>query len=190
MSRSRRALASSRVTIDISQALPSWKITRASWNLRPPDLHYSFHSAHPPLIIPEFRPVPSWVGGGDAGASPPFPRGRARSSRQTAAPIPLLPQVQTDLSVAHLLVVFNEESQDFSMKFMGSPVRSDSGRGKGTSLNSASIAPKPVASSAYVRGTEAPCPHKRSILVTSLFPFPRSRSFPLSCRFDGRPRSR
>src|SRR5271157_2178059 len=100
MSSSRRALASSRVTVDISQALPSWKITRASWNLRPPELHYSFHIAHPPLIIPEFRPVPSWVGGGDAGASPPPPRGRARSSKQTAAPIPLLPQLQTDSSVA------------------------------------------------------------------------------------------
>src|SRR5271157_3612233 len=85
MSSSRRALASSRVTVDISQALPSWKITRASWNLRPPKLHYSFHSAHPPLIIPEFRPVPSWVGGGDAGASPPPPSGPARSSKQTAA---------------------------------------------------------------------------------------------------------
>jgi len=43
--------------------------------------------------------------------------------------------------------------------------------GKGTSLNSASLAPKPVASSVYVRVPEAPCPHKRSILVTSLFPF-------------------
>jgi len=42
------------------------------------------------------------------------------------------------------------------------------GRGKGTSLNSASIAPKPVASNAYVRGLEAPRPRKRSISVTSL----------------------
>src|SRR5271157_4085347 len=91
MSSSRRALASSRVTIDISQALPSWKITRASWNLPPPELHYSFHSAHPPLIIPEFRPVQSWVGAGDAGASPPPPRGRARSSKQTA-PAPRVTQ--------------------------------------------------------------------------------------------------
>jgi hypothetical protein len=44
------------------------------------------------------------------------------------------------------------------------------GRGKGTSLNSASLAPKPVASSVYVRALEAPCPHRRSISVTSLFP--------------------
>ncbi len=41
---------------------------------------------------------------------------------------------------------------------------------EGTSLNSASLAPKPVASSASVRVPEAPCPHKRSILVTSLLP--------------------
>jgi hypothetical protein len=44
------------------------------------------------------------------------------------------------------------------------------GMGKGTSLNSASLAPKPLASSVYVRVPEAPCPHKRSISVASLFP--------------------
>ena len=43
------------------------------------------------------------------------------------------------------------------------------GRGKGTSLNGASLAPKPVASSVYVRVPEAPRPHKRSISVTSHF---------------------
>ena len=41
---------------------------------------------------------------------------------------------------------------------------------KGTSPNRASLAPKPVASSVYVRVPEAPCPHKRSISVMSLFP--------------------
>ena len=43
-------------------------------------------------------------------------------------------------------------------------------RGKGTSLNSDSLAPKPLASSVYVRVPEARCPHKRSISVMSLFP--------------------
>ena len=49
-------------------------------------------------------------------------------------------------------------------------------REKGTSLNSDSLAPKPLASSVYVRVPEARCPHKRSMSVTSLFPFP---PFPL-----------
>src|SRR5271165_1621041 len=48
--------------------------------------------------------------------------------------------------------------------------RSESGRGKGSSPNSASLTPKPLASSAYVHVLEAPSPLKRSILVTSLFP--------------------
>src|SRR5271166_5340109 len=43
-------------------------------------------------------------------------------------------------------------------------------RGKGTSLNSDSLAPKPLASSFYVRVPEAPSPHERSISVTSLLP--------------------
>jgi len=43
-------------------------------------------------------------------------------------------------------------------------------RGKGTSLSSDSLAPKPVASSVYVRVPEAPCPHKRSISMTSFSP--------------------
>ena len=45
-------------------------------------------------------------------------------------------------------------------------------RGKGTSLNSDSLAPKPLASSFYVRVPEAPSPHERSISVTFLFPSP------------------
>src|SRR5271157_4375187 len=46
------------------------------------------------------------------------------------------------------------------------------GRGKGSPLNSDSLAPKPLASSLYLPISEAPCPHKRSISVTSLFPSP------------------
>ena len=53
--------------------------------------------------------------------------------------------------------------------------RSAPGRGKGTSLSSDSLAPKPVASSVYVRVHEARCPHKWSISVTSLFPSSVSR---------------
>ena len=45
------------------------------------------------------------------------------------------------------------------------------GEGKGTSLNSASLTPKPLASSVYVHVPEAPSPLKRSMLVMSLFPF-------------------
>ena len=46
---------------------------------------------------------------------------------------------------------------------------------KGTLLNSDSLTPKPLASSVYVRVPEARSPHKRSILVTSVFPsrYPR-----------------
>ncbi len=43
------------------------------------------------------------------------------------------------------------------------------GRGKGSSLTSAFLTPKPPASSVYVHVPEARCPHKRSISVTSLF---------------------
>jgi hypothetical protein len=41
---------------------------------------------------------------------------------------------------------------------------------KGSSLISASLTTKPLASSVYVRVPEASCPHKRSILVESHFP--------------------
>src|SRR5271157_3082925 len=47
-------------------------------------------------------------------------------------------------------------------------------RGKGTSLNSTSLTPKPFASSVYVHIPEAPSSPKRSISVMSLFPFPIS----------------
>ena len=43
--------------------------------------------------------------------------------------------------------------------------------GKGTSLNSTSLTPKPLASSVYVHVPVAPSPHKRSISVMSHFPF-------------------
>ena len=46
---------------------------------------------------------------------------------------------------------------------------------KGSSLNSALLTPKPIASSVYVRVPEAPSPHKLSISVTPLFPSPRER---------------
>src|SRR5271166_3613203 len=52
------------------------------------------------------------------------------------------------------------------------------GRGKGSSLNSASLTPKPLASSVYVHALEAPSPLKRSISVRSSFPFSRP-FFPL-----------
>jgi hypothetical protein len=45
-------------------------------------------------------------------------------------------------------------------------------REKGSSLNSAFLTPKPLASSVYVHVLEAPSPLKRSILVTSPFPSP------------------
>src|SRR5271157_6180388 len=44
--------------------------------------------------------------------------------------------------------------------------------GKGSSLNSAFLAPKPPASSVYVRVLEAHFPFKRSIFVMSLVPSP------------------
>src|SRR5271166_5397205 len=46
----------------------------------------------------------------------------------------------------------------------------ESGRGKGTSLTSTCLTPKPLASSIYVHVPEAPSPHERSMSVTSLFP--------------------
>jgi hypothetical protein len=45
-------------------------------------------------------------------------------------------------------------------------------REKRSSLNSDFLASKPLASSLYLPVSEAPCPHKRSISVTSLFPSP------------------
>ena len=45
-------------------------------------------------------------------------------------------------------------------------------REKGPSLNSASLTPKPLASSVYVHVLQAPSPLKRSILVMSPFPSP------------------
>ncbi len=45
-------------------------------------------------------------------------------------------------------------------------------REKGSSLNSASLTPKPLASSVYVHVPEAPSPFKRSMSVTSLLPSP------------------
>ncbi len=48
----------------------------------------------------------------------------------------------------------------------------DGRRGQGTLLNSTSLTPKPLASSVYMHVPEAISPHKRSISVTSLFPFP------------------
>ena len=48
------------------------------------------------------------------------------------------------------------------------PCRPD-GSVKGTSLNSASLTPKPLASSVYVHVPEAPSPLKRSISVMSFF---------------------
>ena len=46
----------------------------------------------------------------------------------------------------------------------------ESGRGKGTSLNSTCLTPKRLASSVYVHVPEAPCPSKRAMSVTCLFP--------------------
>src|SRR5208337_1790311 len=47
------------------------------------------------------------------------------------------------------------------------PIKSK--RENGSLRNSDSLAPKPLASSLYVPVSEARCPHKWSILVTSLF---------------------
>jgi hypothetical protein len=53
----------------------------------------------------------------------------------------------------------------------GSPVKHRRpGRGKGSLLNSASLTPKPLASSVYVHVLEAPSPLKRSISVMSPIP--------------------
>ena len=54
----------------------------------------------------------------------------------------------------------------------GSPLkhRSSLGRGKGTSLNSTCLTPKPLASSVYVHVPEALSLRKRAISVMSLFP--------------------
>jgi len=49
-------------------------------------------------------------------------------------------------------------------------VREGPGRGKGTSLNRASLAPKLVASSVYVRVPEAPCPHRFLTVVRRFLP--------------------
>ena len=49
-------------------------------------------------------------------------------------------------------------------------------REKGSSLNSASLTPRPLASSIYMHVPEAPSPFKRSISVTSLFPSPGCRN--------------
>jgi hypothetical protein len=46
------------------------------------------------------------------------------------------------------------------------------GRGRGTSLNSTCLTPKPLASSVYVHVPEAPSPRKLAISVMSLFPSP------------------
>ena len=46
----------------------------------------------------------------------------------------------------------------------------ESGRGKGTPLNSTCLTPKPLASSIYVHVPEAPSPRKQAISVISLFP--------------------
>jgi hypothetical protein len=48
-------------------------------------------------------------------------------------------------------------------------------KGKGSSLNIASLATRPLASSIYVHVAEAPSPLKRSISVTCLFPSPQGR---------------
>src|SRR5271157_5872755 len=62
----------------------------------------------------------------------------------------------------------------------------ESGRGKGTSLNSTCLTPKPFASSVYVHVPEAPSPGKRAISVMSLFPSPGGRPRP---RRSARPAS-
>src|SRR5271157_447520 len=63
---------------------------------------------------------------------------------------------------------------------------------KGTSLNSTSLTPKPkpLASSVYVHVPEAPSPHKRSIAVTSLFPFRPCDRSPAERREQRRPATR
>src|SRR5208282_767761 len=60
-------------------------------------------------------------------------------------------------------------------------------RGKGTSLNSTCLTPKPLASSVYVHVPEAPSSRVRSISVTSLLPSPLTR---VSCAHFWFPESR
>ncbi len=57
------------------------------------------------------------------------------------------------------------------------PNSKESKREKGSSLNSDSLAPKPLASSLYVPVSQAHCPHKRSISVTSFLPPPALELF-------------
>ena len=61
------------------------------------------------------------------------------------------------------------------------------GREKGSSLNSAFLTPKPLASSVYVHVPEAHSPHERLISVMSRFPF---LSFALFCFWLERPRAK
>ena len=61
----------------------------------------------------------------------------------------------------------------------------DRERGKGSSLNSASLTTKPLASSVYVHVPEAPSPHERPISVTSLFPSLDISNVPFSLPYAG-----
>ena len=61
------------------------------------------------------------------------------------------------------------------------------GREKGSSLNSAFLTPKPLASSVYVHVLEAPSPVERSILVTSPLPYPNRRRNCVGQPTGGRP---
>jgi len=54
------------------------------------------------------------------------------------------------------------------------PLGTGTGRRKGSSLNSAFLTPKPLASSVYVHVPEAPSPHELSMSVMSLFTYPIS----------------
>jgi|SRR5208282_498178 len=79
-------------------------------------------------------------------------------------------------SLFSFLGVWGKPRWSWTANWSRSFVRREKGtrRGKGTSLNSTCLTPKPLASSVYVHVPEAPSPHERSILVMSLFPFPRS----------------
>src|SRR5208337_1328041 len=76
-----------------------------------------------------------------------------------------------------------EHGWPLSLSYLGESSGStiDAESDKGTSLNSASLAPKPLASSVYVHVPEARCPHKWSISVTSLFP---SAWYPIDARSE------
>src|SRR5208337_767970 len=65
-----------------------------------------------------------------------------------------------------------EHGWPLSLSYLGESSGStiDAESDKGTSLNSASLAPKPLASSVYVHVPEARCPHKWSISVMCPFP--------------------